>query len=66
MYRCAQVRTHSSYHCEILPCFHPLDSAFLMDPPLFWVHSGTLYMAKKELVKLPWESDTQSPRAMRM
>ena len=64
---CAQVYrfAHSSYHCEILPCFHPLNSGFLMDLAPFWAHDGALYMAQKEVVKLGWESDSQNSKQLK-
>ena len=42
-----------------------LDPCFLMDLPLVWAHDGTLYMAKKEVVKLGWESDSQSSKKLK-
>ena len=58
--KCVQVWTRSLHHCKILPCFHPLNLGFLMDSAPFWTHNGALCMAKKEVVKLGWESDPQT------
>ena len=55
------MRTHSSYDGKILPCFHPLNSAFLVDLHPCWAHDG----AKKEVVKLRWVSEAQSPLCVR-
>ena len=37
-----------------------------MDLPLVWAHDGTLYMAKKEVAKLGWESDSQSSKKLKL
>ena len=44
----ASVGAFLIYYCVILPCPHPLNSGFLMDPPPFWAHNGALHTANKK------------------
>ena len=37
----------------------------LMEPPPFWVHDSALYMAKKEVVNLRWESEPHSSKKLK-
>ena len=35
-----------------------------MDPPAFWPHNATLYIAKREVVRCGWSSDSQSSKKL--
>ena len=43
-----------------------IDPGFLLDLPPVWAHDGTLHMAKKGLVKLGWETDSQSSKKLKL
>ena len=36
-----------------------------MDPPDFWAHDAKLYISKRHLVKLGWQSDSQSSKKLK-